>query len=88
MGEVLPGYEDISQQPQLTVTDVPIFDTGDQHFQILLDADGIIGPNGQVIPITTEVNGTSNKKQATAVLDTGMYTQRCCSVYLIGLLTL
>lgn len=71
VGEILPGYEVISSQPKLTVSRVSIYDTGDQHWQTLVDADGIIGSNGKVISVTTGVNTTSNAKQLTAVFDTG-----------------
>ena len=43
----------------------------DQHLQILLDPDGIIGPDGLPIPITSSVQQTKDKKQLTAVLDSG-----------------
>jgi len=69
--EILQGYENVSSQPKLAVTNVPVFDVGDQHFQILLDADGLIGPDGNAIPILSVVQGTSNKQQATTVVDTG-----------------
>ena len=42
-----------------------------QHWQTLLDADGIIGPNGKVVDVTTGVSSTSNDKQLTVVFDTG-----------------
>ncbi|KAJ3817766.1 aspartic peptidase domain-containing protein [Lentinula raphanica] len=71
IGETLEGLDNITSQPKLEVTTVSIHDTGDQHFQILIDSDGIIGPDNQSISYTTEVDSTSNSKQATAVLDTG-----------------
>ncbi|KZT23418.1 acid protease [Neolentinus lepideus HHB14362 ss-1] len=71
VGEILPGYENISSQPKLPVSRVSIFDTGDQHWQTLLDADGIVGSDGKTISVTTSVNTTSNNKQLTAVFDTG-----------------
>ncbi|PBK97381.1 acid protease [Armillaria gallica] len=71
IGELLDGYSDVESQPKLEVTVVPDVDSIQQHFQILLDEDGIIGPDGKPIPITTAVEQTSNSKQATAILDTG-----------------
>ena len=71
VGEILPGYETISSQPQLNVSQVSITDQGDQHWQTLLDPNGIIGPDGKVIEIDTVVKTTSNKKQLTAVFDSG-----------------
>ncbi|SJL07766.1 uncharacterized protein ARMOST_11116 [Armillaria ostoyae] len=71
IGELLDGYSNVESQPKLEVTVVPVRESGNQHFQILLDEDGISGPDGKPISITTEVNQTSNSKQATAILDTG-----------------
>lgn len=71
IGEPLDNFTSILQQPKLEVTIVPVREAGDQHFQLLLDADGIIGPDGNSIPVSTEVDETSNKKQATAIVDTG-----------------
>jgi hypothetical protein len=84
VGEILPGYEAISSQPQLPVSMVPINDFGDQHFQILLDRDGIIGPNG-VISVTSLVSNTPDTQRATAILDTGFtipQVPRCASILL------
>ncbi|KAJ7625282.1 aspartic peptidase domain-containing protein [Mycena polygramma] len=71
VGETLPNYTDIVNQPKLPVTDVAISNQANQHFQVLLDANGFIGPDGGSIPITSEVSSTSNNKQATVVVDTG-----------------
>lgn len=83
IGEILPGFENITSQPKLTVTDVPIWEVGDQHFQVLLDADGIIGPTGQPVKVKTAVDETKNKKQVTAIVDTGFslsQVPRCVQV--------
>ena len=71
VGETLPGYDAINSQPKLNVTQVSISDIGDQHWQTLLDPNGIIGPDGKTIDIDTAVKSTSNKKQLTAVFDSG-----------------
>ncbi|KAK0243957.1 aspartic peptidase domain-containing protein [Armillaria nabsnona] len=71
IGELLDGYSNVESEPKLEVTFVPDDESIQQHFQILLDEDGIIGPDGKPIHITTEVKQTSNSKQATAMLDTG-----------------
>lgn len=71
VGEVLPGYDDINSQPKLNVSQVSVTDLGDQHWQTLLDPNGIIGPDGKTIDIDTQVKTTSNKKQLTAVFDSG-----------------
>lgn len=71
IGEVLPGYSNLTSQPQLNVTVLPNTEAVGQHWQTLLDADGIIGPNGKVVDVTTGVASTSNDKQLTVVFDTG-----------------
>ncbi|KAI9455718.1 aspartic peptidase domain-containing protein, partial [Lactarius psammicola] len=71
VGEILPGLESITSQPQVSVTSLPPLDSEDQHWQVLLDEDGIIGPDGKPIQIQTKVQSTSNPKQLTAVFDTG-----------------
>ena len=71
VGELVEGYENITSQPQLNVTQVSISERGDQHWQLSVDDDGVIGPDGKPIDIDTSVKQTSNKGQVTAVLDTG-----------------
>jgi hypothetical protein len=71
VGEILPGYENVTNQAKLPVTQVSSSSKGGQHWQLLLDEDGIYGPDGNAIPITTIVGSTSDRKQATAILDTG-----------------
>ncbi|KAJ7367303.1 aspartic peptidase domain-containing protein [Mycena albidolilacea] len=71
VGEILTNFTDVSNQPKLPVTNVAISNQGNQHFQVLLDANGFIGPDGNAIPVTSEVSSTSNRKQATVVVDTG-----------------
>lgn len=71
IGEALTEYSNITSQPQLPITSVPNDDTGNQHWQTLLDANGVIGPTGQPINIQSGVSGTSNKNQLTVVFDTG-----------------
>lgn len=43
----------------------------DQHLQIPLDPNGIIGPDGKAIPTQTLVEQTENRDQMTVVLDSG-----------------
>jgi hypothetical protein len=71
ISEVLEGLESVTSQPKNDVTLVSIHDTGDQHFQVLLDSGGMIGPDNQSISYTTVIESTSNSNQATAVFDTG-----------------
>jgi hypothetical protein len=68
IGEVIPGFEDVTNMPKLPVAEVSIHEQGDQHWQILLDKDGITGPDGNVINITSIVDGGH---RLNAVLDTG-----------------
>lgn len=71
IGEILPGYENITNQPKIDVSVLPSDESDEQHWQVLLDADGILGPDGSVVDIQTVVSTTSNKNQLTVVLDTG-----------------
>ncbi|KZT09219.1 acid protease [Laetiporus sulphureus 93-53] len=71
VGEVLPGYDNITSQPRLKVSVLQSSESGGQHWQTLLDADGVIGPDGNVVDVTTVVSSTSNDKQLTVVFDTG-----------------
>ncbi|KAI0373720.1 acid protease [Pilatotrama ljubarskyi] len=75
VGEMLPGYESVTSQPKLPVSTVSSSNSANQHWQILLDADGIIGPAGNNVidqfNVQTAVSSTSNNKQLTVVLDTG-----------------
>lgn len=66
--EVLEGYENILDQPKMAATEA---EYGDQHWEVLLDEDGIIGPDGNAISVESKVNKTENKKQLTAMFDTG-----------------
>ncbi|KIJ17962.1 eukaryotic aspartyl protease [Paxillus involutus ATCC 200175] len=68
VGEVLSDYQDIYNQPKHPVTTVSL--SGGQHWQTLLDVNGIIGPNGKPISISTQVTGAKSQN-ATVVFDTG-----------------
>lgn len=68
VGEVLPDYQDILSQPRHAVTLAPL--QGGQHWQTLLDINGIIGPNGKPIQIKTQVTGAQSPN-ATVIFDTG-----------------
>jgi len=70
VGETLPQYSNVTSQPKLPVTSNPSDDTGNQHWQVLLDAQGAF-IDGVNIPMTTVVQSTSNVNQATAVFDSG-----------------
>ncbi|KAG6856241.1 hypothetical protein H0H87_006174 [Tephrocybe sp. NHM501043] len=67
VGQVIEGFENVLNQPKLPVVNSI---ATDQHFQILLDEDGLIA-DGRSIAIHTEVASTPNDEQVTVVLDTG-----------------
>jgi hypothetical protein len=71
VGEILQGLENITNQPRVPVTALPAPDAVNQHWQVLLDEDGIIGPNGQPIQVQSSVKSTQNRNQLTAMFDTG-----------------
>ncbi|KAA1469689.1 acid protease [Dentipellis sp. KUC8613] len=71
VGEIVPGYENINNQAKVSVTRLSSRNAGDQHWQVLLDENGIIGPDGQPISVQSQVSSTSNKKQLTAIFDSG-----------------
>jgi hypothetical protein len=63
VGEILSGYEAITTQPKLN-------NTG-QHWQVLLDQNGIIGPDGKFITVNSQVEATTDPNRATVVFDSG-----------------
>jgi hypothetical protein len=69
ISEVVKGFEAITSQPKLPVFEVHKLTKRDQHWQITLDKDGIIGPDGQVIQHNTIVHGVDG--HLVAVLDSG-----------------
>ena len=71
VGEILQDLKNITNQPRVPVTALPAPDAVNQHWQVLLDEDGIIGPNGQPIQVQSGVNSTQNRNQLTAMFDTG-----------------
>ncbi|KZP25231.1 acid protease, partial [Athelia psychrophila] len=68
IAEIVPGYENITNQPKLYVDTAK---DGNQHWTVTLDANGIFGPDGQAIPLFTQVATTQNKREITAIFDTG-----------------
>ncbi|KAH9969733.1 aspartic peptidase domain-containing protein [Russula dissimulans] len=71
VSETVPGLQNISDQPKLTVKTVPSSRSGEQHWQVLLDPNGIIGPSGQRMALSTKVAGATNSSQLACVIDTG-----------------
>ena len=63
--------QNISGQPKLAVRSVPSSRSGGQHWQVLLDPNGIIGPDGQPIILSSKVSSTMNSSSLTVMLDTG-----------------
>lgn len=72
IGEVIPFYEGILNQTKLPGL-VDQFGPTLQHWETLLDANGIIGPDGEKIETTTTIeNATAGSvNQLHVVLDTG-----------------
>lgn len=66
--EILPGYEEILNQSKIVVQTAQY---GNQDWAVLLDEDGIIGADGKPIAVQSTVNQTQDKKQLTAIFDTG-----------------
>ena len=68
IGELVPGFENVTTMPKLPVARVSLREKVDQHWQVLLDKDGITGPDGKIINATSIVDGG---KRLNVVLDTG-----------------
>ncbi|KAF7977727.1 hypothetical protein HWV62_2792 [Athelia sp. TMB] len=71
IGETVPGYDAVTSQPKVSVTSVPSGDSGNEHWQVLLDSNGIIGPDGNFITYKTQVPSTKDTSQMTVVFDSG-----------------
>ncbi|OCH95148.1 acid protease [Obba rivulosa] len=68
VGRTIDGFENVTSQPKLSVrTDS---DAVDQHWQTLTDKNGIIGPDGQPISVSSDVKGAPSG-QLVAVFDSG-----------------
>lgn len=68
IGQPIKGYENVTRMPKL-----PVFEVDDglsQHWQTLLDADGIIGPDGQPVQVTSHVKN-GGKNRLNAIFDSG-----------------
>lgn len=74
IGEIVPGFEKITSQPQVPVVLLDNDDKISQHWIIQLDKDGITGPDGKTIKKSSIV--PHNKGQLHLVLDSGFtFTQ-------------
>jgi len=71
ISEFVPGYENISSQPKLSVEMVAGLIDENQHWQILADKDnGVVGPDGNVIQISSIVPKAPDGTLV-AVIDSG-----------------
>ncbi len=73
IGEVLPQYSNISNQPKVPVSVLQSFFATQQHWSIILDNNGIIGPDGKAIQVTSNATDapTHDANQLVAIIDTG-----------------
>ncbi|KAH9007228.1 acid protease [Lactarius hatsudake] len=74
IGEVLPQYSNITNQPKVPVSSLQggLF-AQDQHWSIVLDSNGIIGPDGKAIKVTSNATlaPIHNEDQLVTIFDTG-----------------
>jgi hypothetical protein len=74
ISELISGYESIASQPKLYLKDA-FMDASNQHWAIVTDSNGVIGPDGNSISVDSIVPHVSGGKMV-AVLDSGFtYTQ-------------
>ncbi|KAI9466600.1 aspartic peptidase domain-containing protein [Lactarius psammicola] len=73
IGEVLPQYSNISNQPRVPVSALQSSFAQNQHWSIILDSNGIIGPDGKAIQVTSNATlaPTHDASQLVAIIDTG-----------------
>ena len=73
ISEILPEFQNISNQPKVPVSVLESKISADQHFSVLLDSDGIIGPDGNAIKTTsnTSLAPSHNQSQLQVFFDTG-----------------
>ena len=73
ISEILPEFEKISNRPKVPVSVLRSELSSDQDFSILLDPDGIIGPDGKAIKTTSKAPSAPphNQSQLQVIFDTG-----------------
>jgi hypothetical protein len=73
ISEVLPLFQNISSQPKVPVTVLSSSLNTSQHFSALLDSDGIIGPDGNAIKMTSNASlaPSHDSQQLQIIFDTG-----------------
>ncbi|KAI0250550.1 aspartic peptidase domain-containing protein [Lactifluus subvellereus] len=73
ISQVIPQFQDITNQPKVPVTILQSDFSSAQHFSVLLDANGIIGPDGNAIKTTSNATlaPSHSRGQLVAIFDTG-----------------
>jgi len=73
ISEIVPEFQNISSQTKVPVTILQSELSNNQHFSVLLDSNGIIGPDGNAIKVSSNASYAPNhdKSQLVVVLDTG-----------------
>jgi len=73
ISQVLPLFQNISSQPRVSVSVLPSNISSAQHFHVLLDPDGIIGPDGNPIKSTSNASlaPSHDPRQLQVMFDTG-----------------
>ncbi|KAI9448436.1 acid protease [Lactarius indigo] len=73
IGEVLPQYSNITNQPKVPVSALQSSIAQAQHWSVILDENGIIGPDGKAIKVTSNATFAPmhNDDQLVAIFDTG-----------------
>ncbi|PCH39890.1 acid protease [Wolfiporia cocos MD-104 SS10] len=70
ISEIVPGYEDVTSMPKLTVEKVHRLTDLDQHWQTYTDVNGVIGPDGNPIKVESIVPSAPDG-QLVVVFDSG-----------------
>lgn len=70
VSSLISGYENVTNQPQLSIVTVPGLTDRDQHWQMYTDVDGITGPDGEAIKYDSIVSKAPDGKLV-AVVDSG-----------------
>ncbi|KAI9448437.1 acid protease [Lactarius indigo] len=73
IGEALPQYSNITNQPKVPVSVLQTIISEAQHWSIILDSNGIIGPDGKAIKVTSNATYAPihDVNQLVAIIDTG-----------------
>jgi hypothetical protein len=73
ISQIIPQFQGVTNQPKVPVTILQSSIASDQHFSVLLDANGIIGPDGNAIKTKSNASfaPTHDQSQLVALFDTG-----------------